>query len=129
MSFPVVVPRNGTSWRNSSHTFSGDPTVENGQLGCVLCVGALVIEVLSMLSSRARAKATRVEMRVFSESCTLSDISMRDERCGMRKANALKVRTLFRTDGVHHSDEALLDEGLHPIMASSGEQGCGKHHN
>ena len=46
-----------------------------------------------------------------------------------RKGHALNDSTLLRTDGIHHSDEALLDEGLHPIMASSGEQGCGKHHN
>ena len=50
-----------------------------------------------------------------------------------RKAHGLKDRTLLRTDGVHHSDVALLDEvpireWLHPASKDAGNIITGMHY-
>ena len=81
---------------------SGDPTDENGQLGRVLCVGALV-------KSEGEGNEGRDSglQRVVNVVRHLLDATTNGTG---RKAHALKDRTLLRTDGVHHSDEALLDE-------------------
>ena len=127
MSFPVVVPRNGTSWRNSSHTFRSavTHTDEDGQLGRVLCVGALI-------KSQGEGNEGRDAglQRVVYVVRHLLDTTTNGAG---RKAHALKDRTLLRADGVHHSDEALLDEvtireWLHPASKDAGNIITGTHY-
>ena len=101
MSFPVVMPRNGTSWRNSSHIqVSGDTTDEDG-LGRVLYVGSLV----KSEGEGNEGRYAGLQGVVY----VIRHLDATTNGAG-RKAHALKDRTLLRTDGVHHSDVALLDE-------------------
>ena len=60
------------------------------------------------------------------------DISSMRRRT-VRKAHGLKYRTLLRTDGVHHSDVALLDEvpireWFHPASKDAGNIITGTHY-
>ena len=111
MSFPVVVPRNGTSWRNSSHTFRSAVTPR-------MKTASWAVSFMSVLSLRAREKATRVEMRVFSESCTLSDISSirqrtaRDERLTFSKTERCSGQTESTTATRHSLMKSPSENGF-----------------
>ena len=72
--------RNGTRWRNSSHTFRSAVTPR-------MKTASWAVSFVSVVSPRAREKAMGVEMRVFSESCTLSmqRRMVQDERLTLSK--------------------------------------------
>ena len=116
MAFPLVVPRIGTSWRNRSAV---TPRMKTA---------SWAVSFVSVLSSRTREKATRVEIWVFSESCTLSDISsmrqwtVRDERLTLSKTE----RSSGQTESTTLLDEVSIREWLHP---ASKDAGRGKPHN
>ena len=74
---------------------SGDPTDENGQLGRVLCVGALVKNEGEGNEGRDLGL-----QRVVYVVRHLVDATMNGAG---RKAHALKDRTVLRTDGVHNT--------------------------
>ncbi len=67
------------------------------------------VSFVSVLSSRAREKATKVELLAFSESCTLLDISMR-QRTLRDERLTLESRTFLWTDIIHHSNETPFNE-------------------
>ena len=105
--------------------FSGDPTDEDSQLGRVLYVGALIkSEGEGNEGRNAGLQGVVYVIRHLLDATTNG---------AGRKAHALKDRTLLRTDGVHHSDVALLDEvsireWLNPASKDAGNFITGTHY-
>ena len=104
---------------------SGDPTDENGQLGRVLCVGALI----KSEGEGNEGRDAGLQRVVY----VIRHLLYATTNGAGRKAHALKDRTLLRTDVVHHSDEALLDEvsireWLHPASKDAGNIITGTHY-
>ena len=104
---------------------SGDHTDEDGQLGRVLYVGALI----NSEGEGNEGRDAGLQRVVFVVRHLLDTTT----NGAGRKAHALKDRTLHRTDGAHHSDEALLDEvpireWLHPASKDAGNIITGTHY-
>ena len=99
--------------------FSGDPTDEDGQLGRVLYVGALIKSEGEGNEGRD-AGLQRVVYVIRHLDATTNGAG--------RKAHVLKDRTLLMTESTKATRHSLV-KPVKPRMASSGEQGCGKHHN
>ena len=104
---------------------SGDPTDEDGQLSRVLYVGALI-------KSEGEGNKGR-DAGLQRVVCVIRHLLDATTNGAGRKAHVIKDRTLLKTDGVHHSDEALLDEvsiqeWLHPASKDAGNIITGTHY-
>ena len=111
----VLLPQNArftqiwslSGWAITHIQVSGDPRMKTA---------SWAVSFVSVLSPRAREKATRVEMRVFSESCTLFDISIRRRTVRDEKLMLSKTE---RCSGQTESTTATW----HSLMKSPSENG------
>ena len=85
------------------------------------------------LPQRGNDTNESVRLHVIRHTSQLRHLLDATTNCEGRKAHGLKDRTLLRTDGVHHSDVALLDEvpireWLHPASKDAGNIITGTHY-
>ena len=87
-------------------------------------VNSLKSAASGLIPAKREANSSLIEATTLTQATT-NDVG--------RKAHALKDTMLLRTDGVHHSDVALLDEvpireWLHPASKDAGNIITGTHY-